>query len=323
MDRRLHLISCAALVSLAAGCAYLARQATIVYMKVESAFSDEQVQVEIKRSFLEAYKNRVTIGATFTVDEAMEKALSKLLDGDLHFAGRAPEVALPLVGEIVNAGEEDTAVAMIQRAESTHVPIRVTGVWRLWPEHARHKQQEQGEPLPALESWNPDHSFEIHPVTRLGGRNLLRTLHVVDGFRAGSAERTFGIYENVECALTVTPKTVTLITPTGLYNDVHFVMERTREPQVVVADGRFVTAAARDLEGKLLVERLRLVFVKGSAAERAVRGVAPGGRLHVYGIPRVNFSQLSKWARSARGDSTTVQGKLPYEIIVIAVYTDD
>lgn len=55
-----------------------------------------------------------------------------------------------------------------------------------------------------------------------------------------------------------------------------------REPQRVVADGRFVVASARDLDGNLLVARLRMVFTKGTAPEQAVRALRAGDRLRVY-----------------------------------------
>ena len=48
----------------------------------------------------------------------------------------------------------------------------------------------------------------------------------------------------------------TIVADTGLYNDVEFIMKLAPDPQVEVRDGRFVTASAMDLHGKLLVERL-------------------------------------------------------------------
>ena len=90
------------------------------------------------------------------------------------------------------------------------------------------------------------------------------------GFKPGGAERTFKIYEKATCAITVKSAAVSIVTQTGLYNDVEFIMEIADDQPLVVADGRFVTAKARDMSGDLMVERLRMVFMKGTPPERAV-----------------------------------------------------
>jgi hypothetical protein len=70
--------------------------------------------------------------------------------------------------------------------------------------------------------------------------------------------------------------------------------------QLVVGDGRFVTASARDMDGGLLVEHLRMVFAKGTPPERAVRRLKRGDRLHVFGIPRLDFAEISRRVRESR-----------------------
>src|SRR4051812_37635635 len=86
-----------------AGCKYFAREATIAYMQVASLGSSKNVEVEIQKSFIDHYRNRVSIDARFTVDESMQNPIAKAFDGDLHLSGRAPEVGLPVVAEIANA----------------------------------------------------------------------------------------------------------------------------------------------------------------------------------------------------------------------------
>ena len=304
-------------------CAYLGRQATIAYMAVEAARSSDTVRIEIGRSFVEQYKNRVSIAATFTVDEVNGFVNPAPIDGDFHMAGRAPEIGLPMVAEIANASSADDAVALARRAHHEKRALRITGAWRLWPEHARKPAEEQGEPLPPLKSADPSHAFEVHPITRLGDIDLLETLRPVSGYKPGHAERTFGIYEKAGYSLTVTPKRISLTTPTGLYNDVHFIMKVTDDEQVVVPDGRFVMASALALDGKVLVDRLRMVFVKGSPPERIVRTLRAGARLHVYAMPRVSFAEISRRARESAHDPSLLKGKLPYELIVLGVYDDD
>src|SRR5207253_3096573 len=70
-----------------AGCAPAVRQAQIIYMAVATRLAPGNMQIEIKRSFLEDYKNRVTIRATFTVDDASGSPNPREFDGDLHVAG--------------------------------------------------------------------------------------------------------------------------------------------------------------------------------------------------------------------------------------------
>jgi hypothetical protein len=302
------------------GCGLIARQATIAYIAVNARSSPKEIAIEINRSFIEKYKNRVSMNAAFTVDKSMASAVPTWLDGDLHFAGRAPQVALPLVGEIANAADEQEAVYLVRTVEGRGKPLNVSGVWRLWPEHAGSAVEKQGNPLPPFDTYKPDHVFAIHPMTRMNGIELLDSFRPVKGFSPGGAQRTFGIYEKASCTLTVKSKTVSIVTLTGLYNDVEFIMEIAEDRQHVVADGRFVIAAARDLDGGLLVERLRMVFAKGTPPERAVSLLKRGDRLHVYGIPRLDFAEISRRVRDSGMNPALLTRPLPYEIIILGVY---
>jgi hypothetical protein len=310
------------LVSVLTSCALIGRQSTIAYIAVKSHLSQKDIEIEINKSFIERYKNRVCIHTTFTVDQAMASPLPAALDGDVHFAGRAPQVALPIVAEIANAKDETAATDIVHAFAGTGRPLSVTGVWRIWPEHAGHAEEEQGKPLPAFDTDKPAHVFEIHPVTAIRRVRLLRTFTTVKGFTPGDAQRTFAIFEKVPCALRVKPKTVSIVTETGLYNDVEFVMKLAGDPQLVVSDGRFVIASARDLKGKLIVERLRMVFVKGTPPEQAVRLLKGGAQLHVYGIPRLDFAEISRRVTNYEADPSLLTQKLPYEIVVLGVYAN-
>jgi hypothetical protein len=302
------------------GCGLIIRQATIAYIGVNSHFSPKEIEIQIHRSFIEEYKNRVGIHTTFTVDRAMASPLPGAIDGDLHFAGRAKQVALPIVAEIVNAADQKAAIDVVHGAAGTGRRLNVSGVWRIWPEHAGKAEEEQGKELPAFDTDNPDHVFEIHPVTRINGVQLLDSFTPVKGFSPGGAQRTFAIYEKVSCTLRAKADTVSIVTETGLYNDVEFIMQIADEPQLVVADGRFVIAAAMDLDGNLLVPRLRMVFAKGTPPERAVRLLKGGDRLHAYGIPRLDFAEISRRVRDSQTNPALLTQRLPYEILVLGVY---
>jgi hypothetical protein len=307
------------LISAFTGCSLIARQATIAYIAVNGEFAPRQVEIDIHRSFIETYKNRVAMHLTLTVDKAMDSPLPAAIDGDLHFAGRAPQVALPIVAEIVNADDEQAAIALVHTAAGTHRPLKVSGVWRIWPEHAGDAEEEQGRRLPAFVSYKPDHVFEIHPITMINGAEL-HGFTPVAGFKPGGAQRTFGIYQHVSCTIKVKHKTVSIITQTGLYNDVEFILKVADVPQVVVPDGRFVMGSALDLDGHILVERLRMVFAEGTPPERAVRLLKGGDRLHVYGIPRIDFAEISRRVADSQNVPGLLLHPLPYEIIILGVY---
>jgi hypothetical protein len=307
------------LVPLLGACGLIVRQGVIAYLAVNAEFAPKQVAIEINQSFIETYKNRVTMRITFTVDKAMGSPLPPEFDGDLHFAGRAPQVALPIVAEIVNGDAEQAAVAMVHAAAGTGRPLRVTGAWRIWPEHAGGAEERQGKPLPEFVSYKPDHVFEIHPVTVINGLQL-HGFTPVDGFKPGGAQRTFGIYEKAPCTITVKRTTVSIVTATGLYNDVEFLMKLADAPQVVVRDGRFVIASAMDLSGNVLVANLRMVFAAGTPPEQAVRLLKKGDRLHVYGIPRLDFAEISRRVAGHELNPGLLTHPLPYEILILGVY---
>jgi hypothetical protein len=303
-----------------AHCASFGRKLTIAYGEVAAMVAQDQVQIELKRSFIERYKDRVTIDATFTVDAVAERPNPAMFDGDFHFAGRAPEIGLRLVGEILNAESADSAVDRVKQAHASERPIRLTGAWRLWPEHAFGAREQQGRQAGPLPNANPDHVFEIHPVTRADGINLLHTVQPVQGYLPGNPGRTLGIYEDAKYRLEVKPESVVLTVTTGLYNDVHFVAELSREPQRIVGDGRFVYAAALDdTDSTRLVERVRLVFLRNTAAERTIRTMKAGARLHLWGKPRVSFADISRIIRESASNPARLEGPLPYEILVLGV----
>ena len=96
--------------------------------------SNAQIQITLKNSFIEKFKDRATIDATFTVDKAHKRPNPPSKDGDLHIAGRAPEIGLAIVSEIMNAKDEDATVQAIHAAEQTHDPVKLSGAWRIWCE---------------------------------------------------------------------------------------------------------------------------------------------------------------------------------------------
>ena len=99
--------------------------------------------------------------------------------------------------------------------------------------------------MPRLLTANPDHVFELHPLIRVAGIDLLSNLRPVDGYKPGHASTTLKLYQRSELAIQVRSNHVYLKTPAGLWNDVHFLLE-LRQPAnrlvVEAADGSRVAA---------------------------------------------------------------------------------
>lgn len=307
------------LVALSQGCAPIGRRAIMAYMASEARSGD--VTIQLRKSFVERYRNRVTVDSALRVEGPIEE-LPSFLDGDLHFEGPAREAGFPCVAEIANAASHKEAVDLVRRAARTRSRLSVSGVWRLWVEHGVNAVQTPGEPQPEYTTANPKHVFEIHPVTRIDSVDLLDSLKPVKDYEPGEARRTFGSYEKTSSALRVGRWTVSIITKPGLYNDVEFLMQLVDEKPRVVADGRFVTASAMALDGSVVARRVRMVFVKGSEAEKAVTLLKPGERLHVVGLPRLNLEEIWRRMRTA-AKTRLLLGSLPYEIVVYGVYPRD
>jgi hypothetical protein len=76
------------------------------------------------------------------------------------------------------------------------------------------------------------------------------------------------------------------------------------------------------MDGKLLVERLRMVFAKGTPPEQAVKLLKGGDSLQVFGIPRLDFSEISRRVRGYPTNPALLTQPLPYEIVILGVYTN-
>lgn len=238
----------------------------------------------------------------------------------MHVAGRAPEIGLPTVAELMNAKLRRDAVDLIKAKEGTGQAVPLSGVWRIWCEHAGTEAQIQGAPLVPFESTNPPHVFEVHPVTHIGTLDVVAdTLVPIVGFETKDAQTAFQTYENLPCHMDLGPTTTTLTTGMAGYNYVEFELELLETPRAV-PDGHMVLAKVRDLEGELLVHKRRMVLVKGSKADTEIGTQAPGATFHVLGIPRVNL-YLVRWRRDhAQQRLEVLDWNLPYEIVVVGFY---
>ncbi len=282
-----------------------------------------QIEITLKNSFIEKYKDRATVDTTFTVDKAHTRPNPGSKDGDLHIAGRAPEVGLPMVAEIMNAKDEDSAVNLIHSVEGKNKPVKLSGAWRIWCEHGGESKQIQGAPLEPFDTTNPSHVFEIHPIISLDGKSISESLKPITGFQTKDAETAFISYENKKSQISSngTKKTTTIVTSMGGFNYVEFKIELNEAPHAVT-DGTMVFAKVLDLGDDVLVQKRRMVFVKGTEPEAAVKKLSKGGTLHVLGVPRIDLALVSYRTQHAKASPGMLSWNLPYEMLIVGVYPD-
>lgn len=282
-----------------------------------------QIQITLNNSFIEKYKDRVTIDATYTVDKAHPRPNPPAKDGDLHIAGRAPEIGLATVAEIMNAGAQDSAVGLVHGVEGTGEPIDILGAWRIWCEHGGQSTQLQGARLAAFTTTNPEHVFEIHPILRVGTDSIPESWVPISGYTPKEAEQAFTNYENRPSQIRVNAqkRTTTITTTMGGYNYVEFKMVSNGPPKEV-EDGRFVMAQVLNLSGDLLARNRRMVFAKGTPPEEKMKTLQVGDTLHVLGVPRVDLSLVSWRVRNRATRPEALTWNLPYEIVVVGLYEE-
>src|SRR5438876_6554595 len=170
------------------------------------------IEITLQNDFIEKYKDQATISASFIVDKAHLHPNPAKKDGDLHAAGRAEEIGLPIVAEIMNASSQKAAVNAIHKAEGTGNPIPLTGVWRIWCEHGGDSQQIQGQSLlKPFKTTNPPHVFEIHPITKFNSTSIIGALHPIQGYKPKHAETALLKYESLKSHSKVGAGTTSLV----------------------------------------------------------------------------------------------------------------
>jgi hypothetical protein len=280
------------------------------------------IEITLKNEFIEQFKNTATISVSFVVDKAHVRANPGSKDGDLHVAGRADEVGLAIVAEIMNAASQKSAVDAIHAAEGKGNAIPLTGVWRIWCEHGGDVQQNQEQPpQKPFNTTNPPHVFEIHPITTLNSKSIIGSLHPIAGYKPKDAENAFLKYESLKSHITVGAGTTSVTTTMAGFNYVEFMLVPLEdESSEELADGTAILASARTLDGEILVHTRRMVFVKDSPEENALKKLKSGEGMHVLGVPRISLKLLSFRANHHTENEQMLDWGLPYEIAVVGFY---
>lgn len=280
----------------------------------------------LKRAWIEQFKDRATIDATYVIDHAHPRPNAPSQDGDMHVAGRAPkEIGLPMVAEMMNAADSavQDAVKLIHMNEGTGLSVSVSGAWRIWFEHPPSAgAQTQFATVPPAPNTNPDHCFEIHPLTKLAAFDVTSTYHDIKGFDAKDPTAAFGAYEKLSLSIVANATSVTLDSQKAGFNYVKFTLHATGKPTKLSDGGVALTAdvlADSGEEDDALAHNIRMIFVPGTAPwTRVQSNFGIGDELDVLGIPRVNLNAVSAFVAQSAG-SSAVTRKLPYEMIIVAL----
>jgi hypothetical protein len=303
------------------------RKSAVLALLLWAAAASAQTSLVLKNAFIEANKNRATMDVTLEVDHVLHKPhkiSSGGNDGDIHMSGRSDDVALPLVVEIMNAGSDAEATVLqdAERADGGNT-LPVSGVWRIWFEHPG-GDQVQGDPVATPADTNPDHVFEIHPVTKFGGDSAADSLAPIPGYQAYDADTAFSHYEKLQATIQTSDTATTINAQKAGYNYAEFEIQLAAAP-TPSDDGGFLVLAhvMQDPEQTLasVPDLRRMVFAPGTPPALQAANCTAGAMLHVLGIPRVNLERISFMAaQQPQGQPFQVQ--LPYEMIIVGIYPD-
>jgi hypothetical protein len=285
--------------------------------------SFSQIEIVLRKTFIDSLKNKVMYDAKFKIIHAHEKPNSPSKDGDLHIAGTANSINLPIVAEIMNAMYEEDALNIVHANEGTSNLITIKGAWRIWCEHPGVESvQDQGVPFPPIINAKPDHVFEIHPVTQVEHLNIIESLRPINGYMYKKAYDAFFKFSVAGCKIIDKGEKVLIKTNGVGYNYVEFWIEILGYSQQEVVDGRFVFCKVLNKEGEIILQKMRMAFPKDSEAEKKVKTLQQGEIMHVIGIPRIDLSQVSYRIAKASDNPEMLNWNLPVEMIIVAKFNN-
>ena len=293
--------------------------------------------LELKNDFIEAFRDRATIEVTFSPKFAHSKAKTPSPskpsnDGDIHISGTAPEIGLLTVAEIMNAVDFPVTLKHVQ--SKLGGTVQVVGVWRIWPEHGGESHHVQGDAdASKITNTNPDHIFEIHPLIQVDQFSLRSGFHPIPNFKTKNAQDAFQNYEGARSKIIAKSDTTQIRLSQATYNYVEFRLELLETPSHELADGLTAFAKVRALDGETIVQKRRMVFVKGTTPEANIRALTAGQCMHALGMPRLNLTLVAWRVRCSKNQvpdyapltcsekfPDVLDWGIPYEIVVLADY---
>jgi hypothetical protein len=285
------------------------------------------IVLTLPNDFIEDHKHRATITTDFEIHFAhstpKKPSPSKPSnDGDIHISGVAAELPMPAVAELMNAASQPKALAFANKMKGTGEPVRITGVWRFWPEHGGDDRFFPGMSI-EISDTNPDHVFEIHPTTEIGAIETRTSFFPIPSYRPKQATDAFQRYENIRARITPGPDSTSIRMGSVGYNYVKFRIRLREDPAHELPDGITVFADVKEVDGETLVRKRRMVFVAGTRPEQAVRALKKDECMLVLGMPRLNLALVSWRAGESTTNPDVLAWNLPYEMVIVGDYRDN
>lgn len=298
--------------------------AMIVALFAAVPLEAQNYEVRLKRAWVNAFADRTSVEAAMDVRWAHKHANqveSGGEDGDMHFSGVSTDIGFPFVAEVVNARlpAQQAATATIRQHEGSNGVLAISGAWRLWFEHPS-TRQTQGSKKDAFspDNTNPDHSFEIHPASRVGQHDLGGSFIPVAGYTAYTADVAFPYFDGCRVTIKASKTGISIRSKKLKYNYVEFRIELATAP-TSVQDGFIVSARVLNANGEEVADGLRrMIFVQGTRAAAAIRNAAAGDRVRVLGIPRISLNKVLTLVQN--NGTQQFDAQLPYEMIIVGVF---
>ncbi len=282
-----------------------------------------EMSVWIRKDFVNKYRRRVTFEGAFKVDHAQPSVNSIKNDGDIHVVTTCPEVGLPMVSEVMNARLVPDCVQLLQDSQGTGNLISFAGVWRLWMEHPGTSQRQFSNNVIDGPVTNPDHVFEIHPLTKVGDFDLLSTIARIKDqdkeYEYHPAEKFVPYFKSQKFNVVKDGDFVKITGPKAIYNYVGFKFKKLTSEIFEVEDGYFIYASILDKSEKVLERKVRLALVNGTAVANEIKQTAVDRVSEVMATTRISLSTVSYQASHKKAANRS----LPYELVVLGTTSDN
>lgn len=286
-----------------------------------AAAQAKKFEVRLKREWAKKFADRATVDATMNVRHTHKHANSVSKggdDGDIHFSGTSSDIGLPFVAEVVNAGltAQQPALQAIVASDNGGV-LSLTGAWRLWFEHPAKTQTQGGNNAFSPDHTNPDHSFEIHPISRVAQLNVGGSFIPIPSYSAYDADTAFPYFDGDSVTIKASSSGISIRSKKLKYNYVDFRIELTHGPRVV-SDGFIALARVLNSQGDEAADGTRrMIFVGGTTAASKIQNAVAGDRFRVLGVPRLNLKSVL--AMVNKHGTQQFDARLPYEMIIVGV----
>jgi hypothetical protein len=299
---------------------YLMRISMLTAAFVLSSIAQASTTLTLTKEFIEDVKDKATISVDFVVDFAHDRPKPNREDGDIHIAGWSDDIGLTTIAEIMNSRRERDAVDRSNQLEGRSREANIVGVWRIWPEHGGDHVFVQNEPANEAFNTNPDHIFEMHPLTLFDGIEVGDSIGRTRGYKYKDAETAFHRYENTRFNLECFDDDIQMTMSMVGFNYTDFTISLNEDVTHEMQDGgKSVFAAISDNDGELLISNLRLVLVPGTEAFLELENAQRNDEFRVIGMPRLSLALVSWRCENADDKPFVLDWNIPYEMVILAI----